>query len=293
MSEEKIRIVKEIQKFIKANIKNQITLSDISKHVNYSLWYSARIFKEVVGMSVFTYIRRMRLTHAAQVLRDTDSRVIDVAFDFVFDSHEGFTRAFAKEFSVNPKEYQKSPIPLQYFIPFEVMENSIERKSKKMDAKAVFIQIIERPLRKAIVKRAKTANNYFEYCDEIDCDIWGVLSSIKEAISEPVGMWLSNKLKKENTSTYIQGVEVSYDYQGIIPEGCELMELPASMMMIFQGEPYDDDNFREEVGQVMNYITKYDPSVYGYEYDEDGYRFQYEPQGYRGYIEGRTVKKLG
>jgi AraC-like DNA-binding protein len=293
MSDEKVRIVKEIQKFIKANIKNQITLSDISKHVNYSLWYSARIFKEVVGMSVFTYIRRMRLTHAAKVLRDTNSRVIDVAFDFVFDSHEGFTRAFAKEFSVNPKEYQKSPIPLQYFTPFEVMDNSIERKGKKMEAKAVFIQIIERPKRKAIVKRAKTANNYFEYCDEVDCDIWGVLSSVKEAISEPVGMWLSKKLKKENTSTYIQGVEVPYDYQGIIPEGCELMELPESMIMIFQGEPYDDDNFREEVGQVMNFITKYDPSVYGYEYDEDGYRFQYEPQGYRGYIEGRTVKKLG
>lgn len=63
-------------------------------------------------------------------------------------------------------------------------------------------------------------------------------------------------------------------------------------MMIFQGEPYDDDDFRLEVGQVMDYIKKYNPEVYGYKYDEFGYRFQYEPQGYRGYIEGVTVKKI-
>ena len=292
MNDEKVMIVKQIQRYINANIKNLITLADISKHVNYSLWYTARVFKEVMGMSIFAYIRKIRLTHAAKVLRDTDSKVIDVAFDFVFDSHEGFTRAFSKEFDVKPKEYQKSPVPIQYFTPFEVMGNPIERKGNIMEAKAVFIQIIERPKRKAIVKRAVSATNYCEYCEEVSCDIWGVLSSVKEAISEPVGMWLSKKLTKPNTSTYIQGVEVPDDYKGVVPEGCELIDLPATMMMIFQGEPYDDDNFRDEVSQVMEFISKYNPSVYGYEYDEDGYRFQYEPQGYRGYIEGRTVKLI-
>ena len=292
MSQEKIDIVKQIQKYIKANIKEAITLADIAKHINYSLWYSARIFKEVIGMSIFTYIRKVRLTHAAIVLRDTNEKVLDVAFDFVFDSHEGFTRAFSKEFQVNPKQYQKSPVPLQYFIPFEVMNISNERKGKSMETKAVFIQIIERPKRKAIIKRAKTATHYFQYCEEVGCDIWGVLSSVKEAISEPVGMWLSNNLMKPNTSSYIQGVEVPDNYDGVVPEGYEIIDLPETLMMIFQGEPYDDENFQEEVGKVMQYISKYNPAVYGYEYDVDGYRFQYEPQGYRGYIEGRTVKKI-
>jgi hypothetical protein len=63
-------------------------------------------------------------------------------------------------------------------------------------------------------------------------------------------------------------------------------------MMVFQGEPYDDENFEQEVSQVMEYVSKYNPKVYGYKYDESGYRFQYEPQGFRGYIEGRTVVKL-
>jgi hypothetical protein len=163
---------------------------------------------------------------------------------------------------------------------------------KVMSNKAVFVQIVERPKRKAIIRRAIKAKDYFEYCEEVDCEIWGVLCSIKEAISEPVGMWLSKNLQKPNTSLYVQGVEVPDDYSGIIPSGCELIDLPKTKMIIFQGESYNDEFFEVEVAEVMKFVRGYNPKVHGYEYDEAGYRFQYEPQGYRGYIEGRTVKAI-
>ncbi|XMB72054.1 helix-turn-helix domain-containing protein [Mycoplasmatota bacterium WC30] len=291
--EDKIKAVRKIQNYISNKIKEPITLSDVSKVANYSLWYTSRIFKELTGKTIFEYIRSVRLTNAAKTLRDTDKLVIDVAFDFVFDSHEGFTRAFSKEFNITPKTYQKSPVPLQYFIPYQVMDKSLRKEKKEiMEIKSVFVQVVERPKRKAIIKRGVKATHYFEYCEEVNCDIWGVLSSVKEAISEPVGMWLSKKLQKPNTSLYVQGVEVNDDYKGKIPEGCEIIDLPETKMMIFQGEPYDDENFETEVSQVMNYVSKYNPKVHGYDYDKNGYRFQYEPLGYRGYIEGRTVIKL-
>lgn len=293
MNQDKEIAVLKMQQYIQDNIKNQITHANLAKVSNYSLWYSARIFKELTGKSVFEYIRMLRLTLAAKELRDTSSKVIDVAFDFVFDSHEGFTRAFAKEFNITPKAYQTSPIPLPYFIPHGVLTISKNEGGKMMkEMKAVFVQIVERPKRKAIIRRAKTATNYFEYCNEVPCEIWGVLSSIKEAISEPVGLWLSKNLQKKNTSLYVQGVEVPLDYTNAIPEDCEIITLPETLMMIFQGEPYDDNFFEEEVGQVMDFVRKYNPEVYGYVYDDEGYRFQYEPQGYRGYIEGRTVRKI-
>ncbi|MDD3478048.1 MAG: AraC family transcriptional regulator [Candidatus Izemoplasmatales bacterium] len=292
MKSEKIVMVKQIQRYVHQNIQVPLTLQEISNHIHYSPWYTARIFHEVMGLSLFEYIRRLRLTQAAKVLRDSNRKVIDVAFDFVFDSHEGFSRAFSKEFHLSPKRYQQAPIPLPYFIPFEAMEYPKKGEESKMENKAVFVQIIERPQRKAIIRRAKTANEYFQYCEEVGCDIWGVFCSVKEAISEPVGMWLSDELKTPNTSTYVQGVEVPLDYQGIIPVDCELIDLPECLMMMFQGEPYDDENFQEEVGQVMQFVSRYNPEVIGYTYDPKGYRFQYEPQGYRGYIEGRTVIKL-
>ncbi|MBU1143507.1 MAG: AraC family transcriptional regulator, partial [Firmicutes bacterium] len=78
---------------------------------------------------------------------------------------------------------------------------------------------------------------------------------------------------------------------GVVPEGFELIDLPACELVVFQGEPYNDDDFRAQIGFVMESIEKYNPKVYGFSYDPDGYRFQYEPQGYRGYIEGRVIKR--
>jgi hypothetical protein len=233
----------------------------------------------------------MRLTSSAKMLRDHKNlKIIDVAFDFFFDSHEGFTRAFSKVFDITPKAYQKSPIPMKYFMPYLIEKD--QKGERHMETTSIFVQIIERPKRKAIIKRGIEATEYFQYCEEVGCDIFGVLTSIKEAINEPMGMWLSDALRKEGTSTYVQGVEVPLDYKGVIPEGYEIITLEETKMLVFQGEPYDDENFRDEVSKVMESVEKYNPEVLGYQYDENGYRFQYAPEGYRGYIEGRTIKKV-
>lgn len=283
-------VARDVQKYINNHINEEMTLASISKAFGYSPYYLSRLFKRDVGINIFDYIRKIRLTESARTLRDeTNKKIIDVAFDFYFDSHEGFTRAFAKEFKILPHTYHKNPKPIKYFVPYLV---ELERKEeKKMNIKTIFVQVIERPKRKAIILRGKKAREYFEYSNEVGCDVWGILSSVKEAINEPMGMWLSEHLRQKDTSIYVQGVEVPEDYQGIIPEGFELLDLPATKLIIFQGEPYDDDHFRIEVGSMMERINDYNPEIYGFEYDDEGYRFQYEPQGHRGYIEGRTVKE--
>ncbi len=82
------------------------------------------------------------------------------------------------------------------------------------------------------------------------------------------------------------------DYKQPISEGMELITLKPYHVMIFQGQPYDDNNFEEEVMLVKEAIDAYNPTLYGFEWaEEDGPSFQYEPQGDRGYIEGRPVKK--
>lgn len=67
-----------------------------------------------------------------------------------------------------------------------------------------------------IIKRGKCAEDYFPYCNEVSCDVWGILMSMKSLCGEPVSMWLPPKYKEPNTSTYVQGVEVETDYMGMI-----------------------------------------------------------------------------
>ena len=115
---------------------------------------------------------------------------------------------------------------------------------------------------------------------------------VKEALYEPIGLWLPDRFRPTGTSIYAQGVEVPADYAGAVPEGFEIIDLPACSMMVFQGPPFENDDFLNAVFDLSELIDKYRPEISGYEWDDEGApRFQMEPQGYRGYIEARPVRK--
>ncbi|MBP1744620.1 MAG: helix-turn-helix-domain containing protein, AraC type [Firmicutes bacterium] len=296
---EAIKAVQRMQDYIEEHLNSSITLRDLARAAGYSQWHSSRIFKELTGKTPFEYIRELRLSRAALELRDGHKKVADVAFDFVFDSHEGFTRAFSRQFGVSPKKFSKGKGPVQAFIPERIRDYYTKLQkgeidmSKEKRANTVFVQVVERPARKLIIKRGVKATHYFEYCEEVGCEVWDILTGIKEAMYEPAGMWLPEKLIKPGTSAYVQGVEVPVDYSGEIPEGFEIIDLEPCKMMVFQGEPYDDERFEEAIEELWETMKDYNPKIYGYEWaDDEAPRFQLEPQGYRGYIEARPVRQI-
>lgn len=291
--------VQRMQEYIEANIAQAITLRELAAAAGYSPWHAARLFSEATGKAPFEYIRARRLTKAALVLRDESPRVVDVALDFVFDSHEGFTRAFSRAFGITPSSYRESPPAIKLFLPAKVYDTyrAVHKEARTMTMEratsTVFVQVIERPARKVLMKRGTKAEHYFAYCDEVGCDVWSVLSSVKEALYEPIGMWLPKHLIASGTSKYVQGVELPTGYSKPIPEGYEMLELPPCTMMVFQGEPYNDDDFSEAIDEVWAHIDRFDPTVYGYHWaPENAPRFQLAPMGYRGYIEARPVSRV-
>jgi AraC-like DNA-binding protein len=296
---EKIDAVQRMQDYIEEHINEPITLHKLAQTAGYSPWHAGRIFKELTGKTLFEYIRKLRISRAAIKLRDEEHKIIDVAFDFVFDSHEGFTRAFSKQFGMTPYYYSHNTPPIRLFMPHRIrdyyltFQEGANQMSDKSNVNTVFIQVVDRPARKLILKRGTHATHYFEYCEEVGCDVWGILSSIKEAIYEPIGIWLPENFRKDGTSKYAQGVEVPNNYSGEVPEGFDIIDLPTCKTMIFQGEPYEDENFKEAIGSLWEVMKKYNPELYGFKWaDEDGPRFQMEPWGYRGYIEGRPVRQI-
>jgi len=296
---EKLDAVARMQTYIEQNLSLPITLLELARCARYSPFHSARVFKELTGKTPFEYIRALRLSRAALALRDGRARVVDVALDFVFDSHEGFTRAFSREFGIAPQKYRRNPPPIKLFIPYPVNESyrdawkGAEIMEKKPSPYTVFVQVIDRPRRKLILMRGVKAEEYFDYCEEVGCDVWGILTSVKEALYEPIGMWLPDTLRAPGTSLYAQGVEVPADYAGAVPEGFELIDLPPCKLMVFQGPPFDDELYGEAIGELWEVMKTYNPELYGFEWaDEDAPRFQLEPQGYRGYIEARPVREM-
>ena len=169
----------------------------------------------------------------------------------------------------------------------------MKAKTAPPSSQVVFVQIVDRPASKMILKRGKKATHYFEYCEEVGCEVYAQLGQIKQAIHEPMGLWLPKCLQRPGTSVYAQGVEVPADYSGPVPEGFELIDLPPCKMMVFQGPPFDEKNFEQAIFSLWEVMKTYQPELYGYEWaDDDAPRFQLEPVGYRGYMEGRPVRPV-
>ena len=298
---ENVLAVQRMQDYLAQHLQEHVTLAALARDCGYSPFYCTRLFRDLTGKTPFEYLRMLRLTQAALRLRGGGVRVLDTALDFMFDSHEGFTRAFAREFGLTPMRYSKNPSPIRLFLPQPILSYYLylQRGAQPMETKpdngTVFVQVVDRPARKLIVRRSQKAEDYFAYCNEVGCDVWGMLCSVREALYEPIGIWLPPKLISPGTSPYVQGVEVPANYAGDVPEGYELLDLEPCSMMVFQGPEFNDqdNSFCDAIERIQRAIAAYQPSIYGYAWaDEDYPRFQLEPQGWRGYIEARPVRKL-
>ena len=289
--EERIQAIQRMQDYIELHLEEDISMADLARVSLYSPWYSYKLFTQLLNITPSDYIRRLRLSKSAIKLRDEEIKIIDVAYEVGFKSVDGYQRAFYREFGCNPRQYAQNPIPIYLFTPYGIKSIKGGKEKTMTNVKTVFIQIIERPHRIVLIKRGVKATDYFSYSEEVGCDVWGLLKSIKSISGEPVCLWLPKKYIAEGTSEYVQGVEVPADYNGVVPDGFDIIELPASKYLMFQGEPFEEEHYAEAIEQVWEAIKKYDPTIIGYEWDNSNPRIQLEPIGTRGYIELLPIKK--
>ncbi len=91
--------------FIEENLKEDIYIDDMAKEIFYSKFHFCRIFFELTGETPGAYLRKRRLTEAANdILSGKD--IIEAAFDYRFNSQEAFSRSFKEYFSVTPGLYK-------------------------------------------------------------------------------------------------------------------------------------------------------------------------------------------
>lgn len=207
--QEQIEAVQRMQDYIEHHICETVTLADLTKASLFSPWYAHRLFTQFTGKTPADYIRQLRLAKSALKLRDETCKITEIALECGFGSVDGYQRAFQHEFGCNPKEYARKPVPLYFFRPYGVKFQKYERSNEAMEkVKSIFIQVIEKPNRKVIIKRGMKARDYWAYCEEIGCDVWGMLTSIKSISGEPVCLWLPQSYIKVGTSEYMMAKRI-------------------------------------------------------------------------------------
>ena len=88
--------------FTEDHLREPVTVGAMADAAHYSLYHFCRVFSRHTGLSPYTYLVRRRLTFAVEDVIVSRRRIVEVAFEVGFDSHEGFSRAFARLFSVTP-----------------------------------------------------------------------------------------------------------------------------------------------------------------------------------------------
>ena len=92
----------------------------VAKYVGLSRFYLERTFAALTGMSVSEYIRARRLTLAAQELIAAETKVIDLALKYGYDTPESFTKAFTRFHGVTPSSARRMSTMLRCQNPLAI-----------------------------------------------------------------------------------------------------------------------------------------------------------------------------
>jgi AraC family transcriptional regulator len=101
--------------YIEDNLKEQIDLDDLSKITHLSYYHFTRVFSALTGMGISEYIRNRRLSEAANEIIESDTKIIDIAFDYQYTTPESFSKAFKSFHKTSPKQARNLRSSLIYF----------------------------------------------------------------------------------------------------------------------------------------------------------------------------------
>lgn len=269
-----VKAVGAMQHYIEAHLDEEITLDDLAKAAGYSKYHAVRVFRELTHRTPLETVRALRLTRAAQSLQDADDKIVDVAMGSGFDSHDGFTRAFSRQFGITPQKYHAETPPLNWLVlhsieAYYILKEGTEPMPKEKVSKTVTVTVAERPARKLIFLRY-SATDYFSACEEVGCDWEGFYNSIPEKFDTAAGGRLPTNLIKPGTSGNAFFVEVPLDYSKPLPDDYEIAELPPCTYLYFNGMPFDEqDDFPLAIGIINEAIEAYPFERFGWKTSND------------------------
>lgn len=87
--------------YIEDNIKEELTVECISKKMGYSKYHFSRIFREQMGLALMEYVKERRLFRATEDIM-LGKRILDVAIEYGYQTHSGFTKAFRRKYGFSP-----------------------------------------------------------------------------------------------------------------------------------------------------------------------------------------------
>lgn len=216
--------------YIEKNMYEPINIHDIASASNYSTYHFCRIFRSLVGDSPKEYLRKRRLTIAAERLAKGESSILNIALDCQFESHASFTRSFKQLFKLTPEQYREKSDPFRLIYKDQFSPHMLHHLQNRL---AMEPEIITR----SEIKVVGVARHY----QEEDLDIETLWSAFRPNVAQIVnrvggdafGIYEEYQESEANVGfSYICSVEVT-DFDNV-PAGMIARTIPEHLYAVFQ-----------------------------------------------------------
>jgi len=260
--------------FIEANIKEELDITQIAESMGYSLYHFSRVFSINTGVPIMEYIRKRRLSLAATELYQ-GRKVIDIAFDYGFETQSGFAKSFRKEFGFSPTQY------IARMAGFETAKGNMNIGGYVMDFRMVkkpAFKVAGYGIETNVVNSAYTkdvASFWEEYEGEgMETRLYQILQPSKHG---EVGLCVPTS--EDGNVKYLFGVIVR-DFSNVT-EDMLTVTIPESEYAVFTTPSVDGTTdaglleFPKVIKSTWKYIFEEWFTDSGYEYDESKLDFEY------------------
>jgi|GEM_PF-3442958 len=95
-------------RYINSHFKDSsLSITDVAHVLCLNKTYLQKMFKRVMGVTIYTYINQLRINEARQILEQTDTALIDIAVAIGFNNRQNFYSVFKKYTGLSPDQFRK------------------------------------------------------------------------------------------------------------------------------------------------------------------------------------------
>jgi AraC family transcriptional regulator len=263
-------------------IDNRITETiqddELARAANYSVYHFRRVFIELTGTPVMNYVTRRKLEHALYDLSQ-GKRIIDVAMDYGFETHAGFTKAFKKTFGFPPSLYRlhitATPPEKATVYSVKLKHGGIKMQVQIKEIKPITVVGYTSRHRMPGVSKIADIPVFWE---KINLEYAAALSTLHHTYTKShhceVGICFDID-EEHDCFTYMLGVGVD-EADATVPQrpGTYLYKMQGGLYAVFTTPEVHEDQYTQSIKDTWKQIL--DEWLPGSKYEYDNERIDYE-----------------
>ena len=143
--------------YIEEQMESNLDIDQLAHVAGISKFHYQRMFTMITGVTLTEYIRKRKLTLAAQELASSSAKVIDVALKYGYTTPESFAKAFRKIHGISPSEAREDGKSLKAYprLSFQIQIKGVQDMNYKIVDKEAF-KIVGKAIRVSTVNGENT-----------------------------------------------------------------------------------------------------------------------------------------